>query len=100
MYDVTLSDWLVLPDTLKLALEAIAPHGTEGDFATVEKLTPETFEESADAVRLITLDLHTYWMVYPQEASVEVLVEVGAKVGRNDPCPCDNGKKCKQCCLH
>lgn len=23
----------------------------------------------------------------------------GAKVGRNDPCPCGSGKKYKQCCL-
>lgn len=21
------------------------------------------------------------------------------KIGRNDPCPCDSGKKCKKCCL-
>lgn len=21
------------------------------------------------------------------------------KIGRNDPCPCGNGKKYKQCCL-
>jgi len=25
--------------------------------------------------------------------------EGGAKVGRNDPCPCDSGKKYKKCCL-
>jgi preprotein translocase subunit SecA len=23
----------------------------------------------------------------------------GKKVGRNDPCPCGSGKKCKKCCL-
>ncbi|WP_421226878.1 SEC-C metal-binding domain-containing protein [Aeromonas jandaei] len=22
------------------------------------------------------------------------------KIGRNEPCPCGNGKKYKQCCLH
>ena len=26
-------------------------------------------------------------------------VEVGAKVGRNDPCPCGSGKKYKKCCM-
>ena len=26
-------------------------------------------------------------------------VVVGAKVGRNDPCPCGSGKKYKKCCL-
>jgi tetratricopeptide (TPR) repeat protein len=23
-----------------------------------------------------------------------------SKIGRNDPCPCDSGKKYKRCCLH
>ena len=22
-----------------------------------------------------------------------------AKIGRNEPCPCGSGKKCKKCCL-
>jgi len=25
-------------------------------------------------------------------------VQVAAKVGRNDPCPCGSGKKYKKCC--
>ena len=45
MRGVALSDWSALPDTLKPALEAIALHGTEENFAVVEKLTPEAFEE-------------------------------------------------------
>lgn len=51
MRGVALSDWSALPDTLKPALEAIALHGTEENFAVVEKLTPEAFEESVDAIR-------------------------------------------------
>ncbi|RVR73132.1 aromatic amino acid transport family protein, partial [Citrobacter freundii] len=97
---VALSDWSALPDTLKPALEAIALHGTEENFAVVEKLTPEAFEESVDAIRLAALDLHAYWMAHPQETPVKVPVKVDAKVGRNDPCPCGSGKKYKQCCLH
>lgn len=27
------------------------------------------------------------------------IVRPGAKIGRNDPCPCGSGKKYKQCCL-
>ena len=27
------------------------------------------------------------------------MTEEGAKVGRNDPCPCGSGKKYKKCCL-
>ncbi len=34
---------------------------------------------------------------YSLDATV---IEAGdAKVGRNDPCPCGNGKKYKKCCL-
>lgn len=81
MRGVALSDWSALPDTLKPALEAIALHGTEENFAVVEKLTPEAFEESVDAIRLAALDLHAYWMAHPQETPVKVPVKVDAKVG-------------------
>ncbi len=30
---------------------------------------------------------------------LQPLVRRGKKVGRNDKCPCDNGKKYKYCCL-
>ena len=26
------------------------------------------------------------------------VVRQGAKIGRNDPCPCNSGKKYKKCC--
>ena len=32
--------------------------------------------------------------------SSETFVQEKTKVGRNDPCPCDSGKKYKKCCLH
>lgn len=51
MRGVALSDWSALPDTLKPALDAIALHGTEENFEVVEKLTPEAFEESVEAIR-------------------------------------------------
>lgn len=50
MRGVALSDWSALPDTLKPALDAIALHGTEENFEVVEKLTPEAFEESVEAI--------------------------------------------------
>ena len=30
---------------------------------------------------------------------LQPLVRRGKKIGRNDKCPCDSGKKYKQCCL-
>ncbi|MFQ9949656.1 MAG: hypothetical protein ACLRXB_11690 [Escherichia coli] len=50
MRGVALSDWSTLPDSLKPALEAIALHGTEENFERVEKMSPEAFEESVDAI--------------------------------------------------
>lgn len=67
MRGVALSDWSTLPDSLKPALEAIALHGTEDNFERVEKMSPEAFEESVDAIRLAALDLHAYWMAHPQK---------------------------------
>ncbi len=33
---------------------------------------------------------------YPQET----IVRQGAKIGRNEPCPCSSGKKYKKCCMN
>jgi hypothetical protein len=53
-----------------------------------------------------TVDVHQVLnVVYEEEAaSLSTLPhppppEEGAKVGRNDPCPCGSGKKYKKCCL-
>jgi len=35
----------------------------------------------------------------PSQVAAKPLTEEGAKVGRNDPCPCGSGKKYKKCCL-
>ena len=32
------------------------------------------------------------------DLQVQQVVRSGAKVGRNDPCPCGSGKKYKKCC--
>jgi preprotein translocase subunit SecA len=32
------------------------------------------------------------------QATVAQVVRDEPKVGRNDPCPCESGKKYKQCC--
>ena len=44
----------------------------------------------------VLLDIYWYWQAIinkPQTVRRE-----GEKVGRNDPCPCDSGKKYKACC--
>ncbi|HDY89503.1 MAG TPA: hypothetical protein ENH82_15495, partial [bacterium] len=33
------------------------------------------------------------------QGKIQPLTRRGKKVGRNDKCPCDSGRKFKQCCL-
>ncbi len=33
------------------------------------------------------------------EAKAPISIKTGKKIGRNDPCPCNSGKKAKKCCL-
>ena len=33
------------------------------------------------------------------KSKLQPLVRRGKKIGRNDKCPCDSGKKYKHCCL-
>ncbi|EBW5629225.1 YecA family protein [Salmonella enterica subsp. enterica serovar Agona] len=100
MRGVSLSDWSDLPDTLKPALEAIALHGTEENFALLDKMSPEAFDKSVDAIRSAALELHAWWMAHPHATPLQMPIKAEVKVGRNDPCPCGSGKKFKQCCLH
>ena len=46
--------------------------------------------------------IHAYWLVRrTNDAPANQPVRRSApRVGRNDPCPCDSGKKYKKCCLH
>ena len=35
----------------------------------------------------------------PSDGKIDPIRNRGAKVGRNDPCPCGSGKKYKNCCM-
>ena len=58
----------------------------------------DMFDEMAAAIRRDTV-----FMVLKKDISVKIVTKApveskGAKVGRNDPCPCGSGKKYKHCC--
>lgn len=100
MRGVALTDWSALPDALQPALDAIALHGKEENFARLEALTPEEMEQSIEAIRPAALALHDYWIAQPEAVPTpQQPVTVEARPGRNDPCPCGSGKKYKNCCL-
>jgi uncharacterized protein YecA (UPF0149 family) len=43
--------------------------------------------------------LKKLYTIYRRKHGWEQIPEKSVKVGRNDPCPCGNGKKYKKCCL-
>ncbi len=44
--------------------------------------------------------VYAYWCAArtARDAKVTPVINVGSRVGRNDPCPCRSGKKFKRCC--
>jgi uncharacterized protein len=56
-------------------------------------------DETTDLLALLSLciyNIRSFWKLH-KHAPAPALREAG-KVGRNDPCPCDSGKKYKKCC--
>ncbi|MFT4269591.1 MAG: YecA family protein [Pantoea sp.] len=102
MRGVAQDDWSALPEAQQPALDAIALHGSEENFAQLDGFTPEEFEASIAAIRPAALQLHDYWQeqrLSQPEPAPQVPYFAGEKIGRNDPCPCGSGKKYKQCCM-
>ena len=64
---------------------------------TQHKVTEEMRREffKGETQELITRAMDERLKELPQERLVRRV-----KVGRNDPCPCNSGRKFKQCCLH
>ena len=56
-----------------------------------EKIKPIYLDEPQPIVM-------TYHNNHPSYESVATIKREEAKIGRNDPCPCDSGKKYKKCC--
>ena len=44
-------------------------------------------------------DADTQKKLYKEQKSSTTFKREGAKIGRNDPCPCGSGKKYKNCCM-
>ncbi|ADU67880.1 YecA family protein [Pantoea sp. At-9b] len=102
MRGVALDDWSALPEAQQPALDTIALHGREENFAQLEDFTPEQFEASIEAIRPAALQLHDFWQeqrLSQPEPAPQVPYFAAEKIGRNDPCPCGSGKKYKQCCM-
>ena len=56
----------------------------------------ERHENLADAIGLCVIGIRDFWL--PHRKAGHTVRRESPKVGRNDPCPCGNGKKFKKCC--
>jgi len=119
--DGVLLEWLdaactradVDPDDLELPAlrEALLEHVArlqlpEADHAAVPGLARDLLADLEVRGRIgngreLGLALFTSSAAYARatRGEVEPLTRPGAKLGRNDPCPCGSGKKFKKCCM-
>jgi len=102
MRGVELGDWTGLPPAMQIHLDTIALHGSEKNFPLLERLTLGQHQESVGVIEPAVRALHRYFLDQCRDALVARVTPVKhlPNVGRNDPCPCDSGKKFKHCCLH
>jgi uncharacterized protein len=61
-------------------------------------LDAETLRQVHEDLSVSLAGLYGYWREVEEEAADRRASARGAKVGRNDPCPCGSGKKYKRCC--
>jgi len=59
-------------------------------------------DEIKHAITPNVREIHAYWLSRraEQAPTAKPVRRSEPRVGRNDPCPCGNGKKYKKCCLH
>jgi uncharacterized protein len=61
--------------------------------------TPARRAKLAQQIPQAVLDLHAHWLPLRHAVYERQLAKtLQPKVGRNEPCPCDSGKKFKKCC--
>jgi uncharacterized protein YecA (UPF0149 family) len=72
---------------------------------SLRTLKPEVLErmsdyrkECADALAASVLGLYSFFANARAAKKKARAAAASSKVGRNDPCPCESGKKFKKCC--
>jgi hypothetical protein len=60
----------------------------------IEQVPDEYAQEMIE--RFMDMNEHLLWSTHPVH---QPFVRIDPKIGRNEPCPCESGKKYKKCCL-
>ena len=59
---------------------------------------PHNFEFGLKSIHYAGYSFEIPALIKEQAVGVGTYNRIGAKIGRNDPCPCGSGKKYKKCC--
>ena len=110
--------WQTLIKKHPVLIEPMKLLGTEKGQQTIKRKgldNPATLREIYETIPIVVAALHEYfrpqreWEVATIKNSIDAKKHGvadsfplpkshGAKVGRNEPCPCGSGKKYKKCC--
>ena len=71
---------------------------TEGTVEFIAKYTEGGARKEHHELATFKKDEGSWCFVDGTPIGPKTVVREGAKVGRNDPCPCESGKKFKKCC--
>jgi len=87
-------------DTVKFCFNVTVQTTTERKQIIVGEVSRKDDYEGDGGAQEASGDTPQRAVVPPREKKQETFKREGAKVGRNDPCPCGSGKKYKNCCLN
>src|SRR5713226_4378519 len=95
--DTQWKDHLLTLDHLKEGI-GLRGYGQKDPLVEFKKEALTLFEDMM--ARIDTETVRYLFLVQPARTEAEAPrpVRAGAKIGRNDPCPCGSGKKYKKCC--
>ena len=92
---------------VKHEIDFIINSCSEGeDIAEIDRKATEDWSNQSqwNGLQIIRTEISLFknidgeWKYVAGNVIPTTVKRVGAKVGRNDPCPCGSGKKYKQCC--
>ena len=82
---------------LEACLYPIRHFCTDDGFEALASMSDSEIYQLQSSIQPKVRALHKYFYK-PAERADTTFIRATPKVGRNDPCPCDSGKKYKKCC--
>jgi uncharacterized protein len=90
--------WSAAEADIDELLRPIRLWGTEDGWRKTDAMSDADQDRVRDTIPQSVRALHSYWLERRTRPAGQIR-QAGAKIGRNDRCPCGSGKKYKHCCL-